>query len=969
MEEAVDTDDMPCDDDLLQFNHQPASSLNAHHSRQYSYTWVVPLGVGRTISGFPEVKLHKLCLTSNSYRHNPYIVTPTCPINSFPLHYHTPTYPPFPPPDDFTPSYPLCPRPKSPLVSTPQIPRSGSSDVIPSLTDTKKMEAKCMKNAGFDTIGELLAAMFSKELWGSESTRHLTVSHSVAAFLRCQSIDPHQFPVVIVDAMYHHPSSQTFVNCIPSPPQFNVPQYACPPSERLLPDDHLLAKNTTRNALLAWSLSRVLHHVDKEVDALLHPSHGLTWLSTADHKLSWCTIIDWSLTQAQETIANQSPMIFAMLTTISVGRRAWKQLRGATNSILMDTESMSEDQTSRRFEESSDEEDTAPPVEPGQTKDTLSAGVPKGMFYRVLRYHCLCFFTSVLGRVGLSVAYSSVLSTLHTLAADSDILLRVWGATTEIGEPRFLFLFDNVNKMQHAWQSIIGWEDEVKSGTAATLIKLKDVPPGAMLAEPLLKNLKEKVCSKLTVEMLVDDIDWAHIESIGATTVLRVWTKHVSGLAKFHSVVESCFSTTYAKHPLQLWKSEIHPMCTTDINEATTTGVASVLYNLISQLGIVGSWLNKYVVLVCGDQLSVDWILKVKLYMGTAATTYNRHDWALPVIQLWHMKWALQKCIFRLHWWDNAGKEIFGLHHDCDLLGRGKFNPVKCDFYPAHHILEDRFDALILDALWIMCKERTKIVQPPTNKLLEGLEEYFLEKGPFHTIMLDALLELTEQVYNYYMCNAVHEAALGYGDRDPALYGSLTMSNEMDSVPMPANKESQSSSIPPGQTKKRGKKTTAVRNFSQGDQTLATTINFLCITFWYLKMCAAAAEGDIGHIFEIIKTAILNNYLVNPSGLHGHWLELDLLQEHFNFWIKQLFNSKSHDFDARHLAKVDYLVQKKLVTDTQMLAKGMTLMRLGYTTVTIRFSHSSPSVTKFTLSKMNLLQDMTFFLGGSSVHF
>ena len=28
--------------------------------------------------------------------------------------------------------------------------------------------------------------------------------------------------------------------------------------------------------------------------------------------------------------------------------------------------------------------------------------------------------------------------------------------------------------------------------------------------------------------------------------------------------------------------------------------------------------------------------------------------------------------------------------------------------------------------------------------------------------------------------------------------------------------------------------------------------------------------------------AILNNYLVNPSGLQGHWHELDLMQEHFN---------------------------------------------------------------------------------------
>lgn len=43
--------------------------------------------------------------------------------------------------------------------------------------------------------------------------------------------------------------------------------------------------------------------------------------------------------------------------------------------------------------------------------------------------------------------------------------------------------------------------------------------------------------------------------------------------------------------------------------------------------------------------------------------------------------------------------------------------------------------------------------------------------------------------------------------------------------------------------------------------------------------------------------------MVNPTGRIGHWLELDLLQEHFNFWIKALFNSKSHDFDGKHLSE------------------------------------------------------------------
>ena len=53
-----------------------------------------------------------------------------------------------------------------------------------------------------------------------------------------------------------------------------------------------------------------------------------------------------------------------------------------------------------------------------------------------------------------------------------------------------------------------------------------------------------------------------------------------------------------------------------------------------------------------------------------------------------------------------------------------------------------------------------------------------------------------------------------------------------------------------------------------------------------------------------LRDAILNNYLVNPSGLEGHWHELDLLQEHFNFWLKRLFNTKSFDFDSRFLREV-----------------------------------------------------------------
>jgi hypothetical protein len=103
--------------------------------------------------------------------------------------------------------------------------------------------------------------------------------------------------------------------------------------------------------------------------------------------------------------------------------------------------------------------------------------------------------------------------------------------------------------------------------------------------------------------------------------------------------------------------------------------------------------------MICGNRLSIDRVRKIKIYMDKGDAPFNHHHWALPVIQLWHLKWNWQKAIFCLHWFEPTGKSIFGLHHDVKLLTRNKFNPVKCDFYPAHHILEDRFEALMLDAL------------------------------------------------------------------------------------------------------------------------------------------------------------------------------------------------------------------------------------------------------------------------------
>lgn len=54
---------------------------------------------------------------------------------------------------------------------------------------------------------------------------------------------------------------------------------------------------------------------------------------------------------------------------------------------------------------------------------------------------------------------------------------------------------------------------------------------------------------------------------------------------------------------------------------------------------------------------------------------------------------------------------------------------------------------------------------------------------------------------------------------------------------------------------------------------------------------------------EKLKNAVLNNYLVNPTGQEFGWYEHDLLQEHHNLMIKRVFNQKNVDFGSDFLRK------------------------------------------------------------------
>ncbi|KAF8949762.1 hypothetical protein BDZ97DRAFT_1772135, partial [Flammula alnicola] len=85
----------------------------------------------------------------------------------------------------------------------------------------------------------------------------------------------------------------------------------------------------------------------------------------------------------------------------------------------------------------------------------------------------------------------------------------------------------------------------------------------------------------------------------------------------------------------------------------------------------------------------------------------------------------------------------------------------------------------------------------------------------------------------------------------------------------------------------------------EGDMVFENAILFLRDTLLSREFTDAVKAGDSGRVVLVLKTwalsfrgsgrtnnIVFNNWLINPTGNRNSWIEVDLMQEHMNFWIK-----------------------------------------------------------------------------------
>lgn len=312
-----------------------------------------------------------------------------------------------------------------------------------------------------------------------------------------------------------------------------------------------------------------------------------------------------------------------------------------------------------------------------------------------------------LNRMAISKSSSALHEHLNQLGLSATKKLREQGslaynsvvAGTEEQDACFQLVFDNINKYLPSRRQTVDKKSQMRNGTAATAITLVDVPPGAFDPWPYWKNCTLGLRRSLSTRQLLEDINHAHLEAVGTGMVMRILCNYLPSLPnRLRQELEGRFKNTdaYAVHRLKLRKSTTMSMGTSNIDESTVGGVSDILHDLTAnQMGMQPEWFDKLLILVCGDWMSIDRLRKVIRYKATEISVYKSCSWAIPLIQLWHMKVAYLSAVFKIHYFDQSTKELFGLRQSVQALGRN-LNSEKCDFYVWHDAVKTTLESMVV---------------------------------------------------------------------------------------------------------------------------------------------------------------------------------------------------------------------------------------------------------------------------------
>ncbi|THH04412.1 hypothetical protein EW146_g10186 [Bondarzewia mesenterica] len=502
---------------------------------------------------------------------------------------------------------------------------------------------------------------------------------------------------------------------------------------------------------------------------------------------------------------------------------------------------------------------------------------------------------AVLNRLGLSVSYTTVLKLLRSLSHSAKGVIRTKARTRA-----FLVIYDNINRMARAWDPDLGQKDHIYNGTAATFIELEDCNPERAFDTEPLRNAREQEQRKgLDWKLLYQRVKWDQVNEIFALHSLAMLVEATPSLVDHQAFIQLQFRTRTAVRQMRNGrKTTLHPLETTNFNEGNTAENAKVLDDLLlNQLGMPKEEVDRLLVIVGGDQSTVEKLRTLKKFLASCPHGYARYGWVLPLIQLWHMGWADLERVLNTHWGNAQVDDPSSFGSANILLGRKVKDVKRPDYYPAQHLVFDTLKADILDCWRIHLR-------------VDDLDDHF-HKNP---VEIEELLGLARDLCARYLSAAAYDQFC----KRRAIPGDQVLADAIlrmrDSM---LHYEFQCA-------------------VAEGD--IGRVMNIMSV--WTYTFTGSGKNKYSNELLELtcnfefeysedLKNAILDNWLCNLSGIEGCWFPMDLLQEKNIKQLKKMSQKRNTPFGGAFFKAIIAVNIRAFLEAITTMKTSVRLVRTG----------------------------------------
>ncbi|KAF7372061.1 hypothetical protein MVEN_00064400 [Mycena venus] len=463
-----------------------------------------------------------------------------------------------------------------------------------------------------------------------------------------------------------------------------------------------------------------------------------------------------------------------------------------------------------------------------------------------------------------SILRDACMATNHALAASRKICL----------------VYDNLNLMNHIAEQVLGRKSAQENGTCATLIPLWKAKLEHLLTSELDKSIL--AARPLTVDDIALNAaeTQVFIENM-VHTILRIIVRHGGeGFAKWKKELDE--SQPVSADTIDVHQTPVHPLPTMEIDQSTMRGNVEVIEEIMRVLGFRTDDLDyvKYIQIIAGDQLTI----------------------------------ARQRSIFNVRLGHESGPHAW--RHI--VLMPGLFHAKIAD---CHGLLETHFGKPT-------AADYTHLLSP--FRTCRDLIMVSLYARILHCLLLvsgkDSLEACAESIDSY-------ATLVSYAHKIYATYADVDRVQELRERRLPEERKREAESKAAKKTGQAEASTSSPPHIRKGDMVLENGILFLCDALLTREFSDAIKAGDSGRVLVILRMwafcyrgngrtkyahemlhllhdlicvwtkelryIVLQNWLANPQGKPYSFVEIDLVQEHLNFWIKKIYKADGagHSWD------------------------------------------------------------------------